>query len=148
MIRSLLHLLGREMVNRAASHGPVKRVFDWRLGARLLRDRRVPLRTKGQSLLLGFLALGALEVLELPLQTALWVLLPLVGFAADLAVDGIELVAVPFFVATIALPFLAPREVVESLRSSSTKAEASIPNAPDNYASGARVYDAPSATIH
>lgn len=145
MIRSLLRLLGREMVGQAVAHGSVKRVFDWRLGVRLLRDKRVPLRTKTQSLFLGLLALGALEVLELPLQTALWMLLPLVGFAADLAVDGIELVAVPFFVATIALPFLAPREVVEELRRESG---ASIPSAPEDLSAGARVYDAPSATIH
>lgn len=143
MIRSLLQLLGREMVNRAVSNASVKR-FDWRLGVRLLRDKRVPLRTKGQSLMLGVFALMALEILELPIQTALWMLLPLVGFAADVAVDGLELLAVPFFVATIVLPFLAPREVVDSLRASSTKV-ASVNSSDDP---GARVYDAPSATIH
>ena len=116
MIQTLLRLLGGQLLHRAVSSGGLQKAFDWRLGLRLMRDGRVPMRAKFQSIALGVTALVALEVLELPIQTALWAFLPIIGFAADAAIDGIELLAVPFLISTIALPFLAPRDVVNSIR--------------------------------
>lgn len=112
MLQIALKLLGAEFFRRAS----VNRTFDWRLGLALLRDRRVPGRAKCGALALGVCALIVLEIVELPLQLVLWTLLPLVGFAADAALDGIELVAVPLLVASVALPLLAPREVVQQIR--------------------------------
>ena len=103
-------------MQRAVSGGGLQKTFDWRLGLQLMRDGRVPARSKFQALALGVLALIALEVLELPVQAALWAFLPLIGAAADFAVDGLELLVVPFLISTIALPFLAPRDVVDALR--------------------------------
>ncbi len=116
MIQTLLRLLGGQLLHRAVSGGGLQKAFDWRLGLRLMRDGRVSARSKFQAIALGVLALVALEVLELPVQTALFVLLPILGIAADAVVDGIELLAVPFLISTIALPFLAPRDVVDQIR--------------------------------
>ena len=116
MIQTLLRMLGGQLLQRAVAQGGLQKVFDWRLGLQLMRDGRVSARCKVQAGTLGILALIALEVLELPIQAALWTFLPLLGFAADFAVDGIELLAVPFLVATVALPFLAPRAVVDAIR--------------------------------
>jgi hypothetical protein len=43
-------------------------------------------------------------------------LLPVVGVVADFAIDGIEILAGPLLVATLALPYLAPRDLVEQIR--------------------------------
>lgn len=110
----LKHLFIHLLRQQAAQHLSASKNLDWRLGARLLRDARVPLRAKAQSVALGMVALLVLNTLQLPLDALLIWLLPLVGFAVDFAWNGLELVAIPFFVATLALPFLAPREVVEA----------------------------------
>ena len=136
MIQSLLKMLGGQMLQRAVARGGLQKAFDWRLGVQLMRDNRVPARSKWLSIAAGLLALGVLEVVELPVQAALWAFLPLIGFAADAAVDGIELLAVPFLVATIALPFLAPRDVVAQIRHQRAGAD-----------EHGRVYDAASAKV-
>lgn len=150
MLRLLLTHLGHHFFKNSNA----ARLLDWKLGLRLLRDRRVPTSAKFLSLLIGAGALLALEVFELPLQAALALLVPLLGLAADFALDGIELVAVPFFVATLTLPFLAPREVVAQLRGETEPQTVPIatdtPRPQTPYSSGfgtGQVYDAPSATI-
>ncbi len=145
MLRLLLTHLGHRFLKQSVAG----RVLDWKLGLRLLRDRRVPGSTKVLSMGLGLGALVVLEVLELPLQTALALLVPVLGLAADFALDGIELLAVPFFVSTLLLPFLAPREVVEQVRGQSEPQPVPVENNPpraDGFGSG-RVYDAEKATI-
>ena len=145
MLRLLLTHLGHHYLKQSGA----TRVLDWKLGLRLLRDRRVPGLTKLLALGLGVGALVALEVFELPLEAALALLVPVLGLAADFAIDGIELLAVPFFVATLLLPFLAPREVVAQLRGEAEPQVAPIPNAgprPSSYRNG-NVYDATGATV-
>jgi hypothetical protein len=44
-------------------------------------------------------------------------LLPILGAMGDVVVDGAELVAGPLLLASLLLPFLAPRETVERIRS-------------------------------
>lgn len=143
MLRFLLLHFGR----RIASESGVGRVLDWKLGLRLLRDRRISPATKLTSLGLGIAALAALQVLELPIEGALALLVPMLGLAGDLALEGVELLAVPFFVATLALPFLAPHEVVEEVRAEMhpQPVGATIPSA--NGLDSGHVYDAPGATI-
>ncbi len=116
MLKLVLRLLGHRAVHQAASHPAARRALDWRLGLRLLRDRRVPLRAKAMALGLGALALVAVEIFEIPLELLLVTLLPLLGLAADIAIDGLELVAVPMMVATLVLPFLTPSAIVEQVR--------------------------------
>ena len=69
--------------------------MDVRLGYRLLKDHRVPLRAKLAALGIGAACIAALEVLELPLEAVLAAILPLVGITGDIALGGAEAVFRP-----------------------------------------------------
>jgi hypothetical protein len=86
------------------------------LGYALLRDRRVPLCPKLVALAMGFVAAGLIELLQIPLESVFALLLPVVGVAGDIAVDGAEAVIVPVLVATLLMPYLAPPSIVRQLR--------------------------------
>ncbi len=143
MLRFLLVHLGHRVLGQSG----VGRALDWKLGLRLLRDRRVASATKMSAFGIGLVALVALEVLEMPLQMALALLIPILGLAADFALDGIELLAVPFFVATLALPFLAPRELVDEVRSGMNPQPAKVPVPSSRGFESGHVYDAPNSTV-
>jgi hypothetical protein len=64
----------------------------------------------------GLVVLGAIQVLQIPLESILAFVLPGVGAAGDVAVDGAEAIVVPVLVATLLMPHLAPRSIVEELR--------------------------------
>ena len=86
------------------------------LGYALLRDRRVPIRTKLIALGLGAAGVGAIELLQLPLEGVFAALLPFVGAAGDLTLDGAEAVIGPILIATLLLPHLAPADLVRQVR--------------------------------
>ena len=86
------------------------------LGYALLRDHRVPIRTKLIALGIGAASVGAFELLQLPVEGIVAALLPLVGAAGDLALDGAEAVIGPVLIATLLLPHLAPADLVQQIR--------------------------------
>lgn len=86
------------------------------LGYALLRDRRVPVRTKLIALGLGAAGIGVIELLQLPIEGLVAALLPFVGAAGDLALDGAEAVLGPVLIATLLLPYLAPPDLVRQIR--------------------------------
>ena len=86
------------------------------LGYALLRDRRVPIRTKLIALGLGAAGVGAIELLQLPLEGVFAALLPFVGAAGDLTLDGAEAVIGPILIATLLLPHLVPADLVRQVR--------------------------------
>ena len=86
------------------------------LGYALLRDRRVPIRTKLIALGVGAAGVGAIELLQLPVEGVVAALLPLIGAAGDLALDGAEAVIGPVLIATLLLPHLAPADLVQQIR--------------------------------
>jgi hypothetical protein len=86
------------------------------LGYALLRDRRVPIRTKLIALGIGAAAIGAIEVLQLPVEGIFAVLLPFVGAAGDLALDGAEAIIGPVLIATLVLPHIAPADIVRQIQ--------------------------------
>ena len=92
-----------------------KPLLDVRLGFALMRDRRVPLRTKALAGLIGLAVTGLVEFLEIPFEGILAALLPILGIAGDMVVDGAEIVAGPLLLANALIPFLAPREVVDQI---------------------------------
>jgi len=49
---------------------------------------------------------GLIELLQVPLESILAFILPVVGIAGDLAVDGAEAVIGPVLVAALLLPYL------------------------------------------
>ena len=86
------------------------------LGYALLRDRRVPIRTKLIALGIGAAGVGAIELLQLPVEGVVAALLPLIGAAGDLALDGAEAIIGPVLIATLLLPHLAPADLVQQIR--------------------------------
>src|ERR1700720_2274381 len=86
------------------------------LGYALLRDRRGPIRTKLIALGIGAAGVGAIELLQLPLEGVVAALLPFIGAAGDLALDGAEAVIGSVFIATLLMPHLAPADIVRQIR--------------------------------
>ena len=119
MIRQFSTLVGRFLLRKAVSGGANRiagNALDPKFGLKLLRDGRIPVKSKIAAFGLGLAAAFVLEILELPIQTVLAILLPIVGLAADFAIDGVELLAGPLLVATLTLPYLAPRDLVAQIR--------------------------------
>src|ERR1700757_3944871 len=92
-----------------------------RLGYALLRDRRVSMRAKLIALGIGAATVGAIELLELPIEGVLAALLPFVGAAGDLALDGAEAVIGPVLIASLVLPHIAPADIVRQIRAERTR---------------------------
>jgi hypothetical protein len=86
------------------------------LGYALLRDRRVPVRPKCVALGVGLAVMGIIQLLQVPFESVLAFVLPGVGAAGDVAVDGVEAVVLPVLVATLLMPYLAPQNIVQELR--------------------------------
>jgi hypothetical protein len=86
------------------------------LGYALLRDRRVPVRAKCVALAVGLAVMGIIQLLQVPFESVLAFVLPGVGAAGDVAVDGVEAVVLPVLVATLLMPYLAPQNVVQEVR--------------------------------
>jgi hypothetical protein len=86
------------------------------LGYTLLRDRRVPIRTKLIALGIGAAGMGAIELLQLPVEGVVAALLPFIGAAGDLALDGAEAIIGPVLIATLVLPHIAPPALVRQIR--------------------------------
>jgi hypothetical protein len=86
------------------------------LGYALLRDHRVPIRTKLIALGIGAAGVGAIELLQLPIEGLVAALLPFVGAAGDLALDGAEAIVGPVVIATLLLPYLVPADLVRQIR--------------------------------
>ena len=93
-----------------------------RLGYRLLRDHRVPIRAKLMALGIGAACIGALELLQLPLEAVLAGILPLIGITGDIAFDGAEAVVGPVIIATMLLPYLVAPPLVRQIRAEGERA--------------------------
>ena len=65
---------------------------------------------------IGAAAIGAIELLQLPVEGVIAALLPFIGAAGDLALDSAEAVIGPVLVATILLPHIAPADIVRQIR--------------------------------
>jgi hypothetical protein len=87
-----------------------------KLGYALLRDSRVPIRVKLFALGIGAAATTAVEVLEIPIEGFLAMILPLIGITGDLVLGGAEAVIGPVIVACFLLPRIAPAALVAQIR--------------------------------
>ena len=90
--------------------------LNMQLGYALLRDKRVPIRTKLIVLGIGAAIVGTVEVLQLPVEGVIAALLPLIGAAGDLAVDTAEAILGPVLIATVLLPHMAPADIVRQIQ--------------------------------
>ncbi|AIE83909.1 hypothetical protein [Fimbriimonas ginsengisoli] len=108
-------LVSRALGRKAAKHAHRRGWLDVRLGIRLLRDNRIGAGTKLLALALGVGATLVLLALEVPLEAIVTAIMPLlIGF--DIAIDGIEMVALPLIFGAILLTHLAPKPIVEAAR--------------------------------
>jgi hypothetical protein len=92
------------------------RPLDFRLGVALFKDRRVPVPHKMMALALGVIVILALNAMELPLETLVAFLLPIVGAGIDLAFNGVENIVGPLLLAALLLPHVAPKALVQRIR--------------------------------
>jgi hypothetical protein len=135
MNRSLLRIVALHLLSTPA----VRNLLDWRFGLKLLRDNRVPVRSKLGAFALGFIAFLALEILQLPVQTAMWALLSVAGIVLDFALDGVEFLVISSIVGLLALQFTTPKEIVEQIRGNKANF--------DNVDQNGRVYDVAGAKV-
>jgi hypothetical protein len=88
--------------------------LDAKLGFALLKDRRVPMRSKLAALALGGGITAALIALEVPFEMVLAALA--VGLIPDVMIDSLEGVLGPILFGCLILPHLAPAELVQQIR--------------------------------
>ena len=113
----LVRFLGHRAVHRqVAGHVEHGGILDLRFGAKLLRDRRVPVRGKLVALALGFAFVAILLACEFPLEALLAIVLPVIGLVPDALVDGMEMVIGPLLFASLMLPYLIPSALTQQLR--------------------------------
>ena len=74
---------------------------------------------------IGAACIGALELLQLPLEAVLAGILPLIGITGDIAFDGAEAVVGPVIIATMLpmlLPYLVAPPLVRQIRAEGERA--------------------------
>jgi len=91
-------------------------LLDARLGVALLKDRRVPVRAKLIAVGLGVLAMLAVNVLELPVDAFIALLLPGIGVAADAMFNGAETIVGTMLASALIAPHVLPKPLVQTVR--------------------------------
>jgi hypothetical protein len=91
------------------------KLLDVKLGQALLCDRRIPLRFKVGAFAVGYAGVAFLACVEFPFEEIIAVI-PFIGILGDVALDGLEAIYVPFLMACLILPHLAPVSLVEQVR--------------------------------
>ncbi len=119
MIGSKLTRFAGSQVARQAmqKHSGSGGALDLKFGLHLLfRDRNVPLLYKLFAFGLGGALTWLLVALETPLEMILATFLPVIGFTADMMIDGAEIIVCPILFAALILPHVAPRTLVDIAR--------------------------------
>ena len=73
----------------------------------MMKDRRVPVGSKILAIAIGFGVTSILVAVEFPLEAVVAVILPFIGAAADVIVDGFELLVFPLLISLCLLPRIA-----------------------------------------
>ena len=104
------------IIAHAAARQAHKRGFlDLQTGFSMFRNRSIPGSLKVGSLTLGLLATLLLTAFEIPLEGIVGLLLPFVGPAIDLAIDGAEVVLLPLLFGAAILPHLVRRRAANRI---------------------------------
>ena len=114
---NLIGLIGRHAPHAAVGHAHRRGWIDIKLGIALMRDQRVSILTKLAAIASGAALTAVFVALEVPLEAIVGALLPLLGLVFDIAFDGIEFLVLPIVIGSVVIRWLAPKHVVESLRS-------------------------------
>lgn len=91
--------------------------LDLRLGITLFKDKRVPVAAKMAALMLGTATMMLWNLLELPVEALIALLLPFIGFAFEVAWNGAETLNGAILFSGFILPHVAPKELVARVRS-------------------------------
>lgn len=120
MASKLARFAGSQVARQAIQkHTTPGGTLDLRFGLHLLvRDRNIPVPHKMAALGLGGVLTLLLNILEIPLESLLVVLLPVIGLGTEILWNGLELIVCPVLFAALVLPHLAPRPLVEAARAS------------------------------
>ena len=106
----LLRVFGHKATHKVLQrHSQRGGLFEVKYGFALFRDRNVPITSKLLALTIGVAVTGLLAALEAPIELILGIFLPFIGEAADMLVDGAELILFPMLVACLVLPRLVRR---------------------------------------
>ena len=112
----LLRLLGHRAVHQAAAkHTQNGRPLDIRFGLSLFREKRVPIGAKLLTLGLSAGIVAGLIALEVPLEGALAVLLPIFVIPEGMF-DGLEAIVGPLVLSGLLLPLLTPKHLLAAIR--------------------------------
>jgi uncharacterized membrane protein len=114
--RMIRNLSGPLLITMARNYIGNGKPLDFRFGVDLFKDRRVAVPHKMMAIVLGGVLIVALNAMELPLETLVALLLPVIGAGIDLAFNGVENVVGPLLLAALLLPHVAPKELVQRIR--------------------------------
>jgi hypothetical protein len=103
------HLVARNYIGEG-------KPLDIPLGMALFRDKRVPVAAKMGAMAIGFAAMMLWNVLELPVEALIAFLLPLVGLGIEIAWNGAQTIIGSLLFASLALPHIAPKTLVQKIR--------------------------------
>lgn len=117
MAISVLRLLGERVAHKTlAQNSHTGGFLDIKLGFAMLKDQRVPFRSKLVALGLGAGLIALLIGLEFPLEWFLVIVLPVVGLVASALTDAMEAVIGTLGAAALLLPHLAPKLLTQQYR--------------------------------
>jgi hypothetical protein len=118
MASKLARFAGSQVARQAIQqHTTPGGALDLKFGLHLLaRDRNVPIVYKMLALGLGGVLTLLLNILEIPLESMLVILLPVIGFGAEMIWNGLEMIVCPILFAALMLPHLAPKQFVQAAR--------------------------------
>ena len=116
MLNIMLRLFGERALHKAMNTRAGRSPLDIKFGFALLRDKRVPFKSKLMSLAFGVGMLALLLLLQIPLEAIATFLAPVL-LPLDFLIDGLELVALPVLFTAISVAHIAPRATVDALYS-------------------------------
>ncbi len=109
LVRLFGHKVTHKVVQRHVRRGGL---FDAKYGFALFKDRGVPVTAKLSALFIGVAITALLLAVEAPLELLLGIFLPFIGEAADLLVDGAEVIIFPMLIACMVLPRIVAKQQV------------------------------------
>jgi len=116
MMPLILRLLGGRAVHKAVANHVEGSAFDPKLGFAMLRDGRVPFRSKLGAVGAACAIVVLLLAVEFPLEAILGVFVPILGLPIDAFVDGLEAIIGPVLFASLILPHFAPKWLSHQIR--------------------------------
>jgi hypothetical protein len=122
MLKEVLNKATAKAAATQAAEHAVKRdigegkAIDPKLGAKLFKDKRVPVGKKVLALFLGVVAIGVAEVLDFPLEAILAPILGLLSIPLEITSEAIEYTVGVLAIGATLLPHLAPKPLVQQIR--------------------------------